>query len=49
MAAIAPMAVPHRAMSDIDIRGYKIPKVNTLVLLDFDPQYEPNVLLRRIQ
>lgn len=34
VAAIAPMAVPHRAMSDIDIRGYKIPKVNT-----FDLQY----------
>ena len=30
VAAIAPMAVPHRAMSDINIRGYKIPKVNIL-------------------
>jgi len=26
VAAIAPMALPHRAMSDINIRGYKIPK-----------------------
>ena len=34
MAAIAPMAVPHRAMSDIDIRGYKIPKVTLILIID---------------
>jgi len=26
LGSIAPMAVPHRALSDINIRGYKIPK-----------------------
>ena len=30
LGSIAPMAVPHRALSDIKIRGYNIPK-NTLI------------------
>ena len=30
LGSIAPMAVPHRALSDIQVRGYKIPK-NTLI------------------
>ena len=46
LGSIAPMAVPHRALSDIKVRGYKIPK-NTLIWsilyhIMRDPEYWTN-------
>ena len=49
LGSIAPMAVPHRTLKDVQINGYTIPQ-NTLVfsilyyiLRDPDYWYEPNV------
>ena len=49
ICAIAPMAVPHRAMSDISVRGYRIPKGTMIWSILYhimrDPEYwkDPDV------
>ena len=48
LGSIAPMAVPHRALKDINVEGYKIPKdtfvFSILYHIMRDPEYwpEPN-------
>ena len=43
LGSIAPMAVPHRALADINIRGYKIPKNTAIFSILYhimrDPEY----------